>query len=280
LRIAELERERDEHEAMIKILRQELGNLLAIIHRDGGHYITDHGWQAAVKDAHEVWAQLQLGQDELTTLRERVKRVCHVETGSTGQFLLSKVDTRNHSRKTCAHYGGACLLTEPEPERASTGLPEGVSNIPPSKRKQAATADGESPAQKPPLPTCSNCGEETEREMSRTVDENNDVLWYAPTHTDGTPANAECRKVCLNCKQAIYHSVEMGRLCDRWLHSDGSKSFASTPDNPNACKRGECDHPSCEDGKITMPERVPEISSAVDCPRCKGTGSITPKGSK
>lgn len=28
-----------------------LGNLLAIIHRDGGHYIDDNGWEKAVEDA-------------------------------------------------------------------------------------------------------------------------------------------------------------------------------------------------------------------------------------
>lgn len=36
-----------------------LRNLLAIIHRDGGHYYTDHGSEKAVADAHQIWAALE-----------------------------------------------------------------------------------------------------------------------------------------------------------------------------------------------------------------------------
>lgn len=36
-----------------------LGDLLAIIHRDGGHYQAAHGTKAAVEAAHKVWADLQ-----------------------------------------------------------------------------------------------------------------------------------------------------------------------------------------------------------------------------
>ena len=33
--------------------QQRLGNLLARIHRDGGHYISEHGWDKACADADE-----------------------------------------------------------------------------------------------------------------------------------------------------------------------------------------------------------------------------------
>ena len=36
-----------------------LGDLLAIIHRDGGHYQVAHGAKAAVEAAHKIWADLQ-----------------------------------------------------------------------------------------------------------------------------------------------------------------------------------------------------------------------------
>lgn len=36
-----------------------LRNLLAIIHRDGGHYAAEHGIKKAVEDAHKVWAELR-----------------------------------------------------------------------------------------------------------------------------------------------------------------------------------------------------------------------------
>lgn len=35
-----------------------LGDLLAVIHRDGGHYQSDHGTEKAVADAHSKWADL------------------------------------------------------------------------------------------------------------------------------------------------------------------------------------------------------------------------------
>lgn len=37
--------------ARVAELEQRLGNLLARIHRDGGHYITEHGWAKAEADA-------------------------------------------------------------------------------------------------------------------------------------------------------------------------------------------------------------------------------------
>jgi|HubBroStandDraft_1064217.scaffolds.fasta_scaffold127556_2 hypothetical protein len=39
-----------------------LGNLLAIIHRDGGHYQATYGTAKAVADAHQVWAKLMDSQ--------------------------------------------------------------------------------------------------------------------------------------------------------------------------------------------------------------------------
>lgn len=42
----------------------ELRNLLAIIHRDGGHYFEEHGAAKAVADAHLIWGQLQAERDE------------------------------------------------------------------------------------------------------------------------------------------------------------------------------------------------------------------------
>lgn len=38
---------------------QQAGNVLARIHRDGGHYITQHGWEKACVDADAVVCRLQ-----------------------------------------------------------------------------------------------------------------------------------------------------------------------------------------------------------------------------
>ena len=32
-------------------MRELLGNLLAVIHRDGGHYVEEHGWEQACAEA-------------------------------------------------------------------------------------------------------------------------------------------------------------------------------------------------------------------------------------
>jgi hypothetical protein len=42
----------------IERLREQLGNLLAVIHGDGGHHTEAVGEEQSVKDAHQVWAKL------------------------------------------------------------------------------------------------------------------------------------------------------------------------------------------------------------------------------
>jgi hypothetical protein len=43
----------------IAAAEQALGNLLAVIHGDGGHYQSEHGTEKAVADAHLKWAALK-----------------------------------------------------------------------------------------------------------------------------------------------------------------------------------------------------------------------------
>jgi hypothetical protein len=50
-----------------------LGELLAVIHRDGGHYQEEKGTTKAVEDAHAVWAGLL---DERDDARAAAKRQC------------------------------------------------------------------------------------------------------------------------------------------------------------------------------------------------------------
>lgn len=39
--------------------RDEARNLLAIIHGDGGHYLDEHGWTKACKDAVKKWYEIK-----------------------------------------------------------------------------------------------------------------------------------------------------------------------------------------------------------------------------
>lgn len=52
-------------------LSKHLYNLLAIIHRDGGHYTQSHRLEKSVEDAHQVWADLQEAADKLSYIQTR-----------------------------------------------------------------------------------------------------------------------------------------------------------------------------------------------------------------
>lgn len=57
---------------VIKKENQSFGNVLAIIHRDGGHYITEHGHDKASKDAIKIVLNLRAQLDEI---KEREKQL-------------------------------------------------------------------------------------------------------------------------------------------------------------------------------------------------------------
>ena len=46
------------------------GNLLAVIHRDGGHYIQEHGWKKAGEDAEAEVLRLRSERESAETLAE------------------------------------------------------------------------------------------------------------------------------------------------------------------------------------------------------------------
>lgn len=57
---ARAEKAEDERDANAKWL----GELLAVIHRDGGHYQSQHGDEKAVDESHRIWARLITERDE------------------------------------------------------------------------------------------------------------------------------------------------------------------------------------------------------------------------
>jgi len=65
VRLEKAERERDE-------ARRELGEILAIIHRDGGHHTGKHGISKSVADAHATWADVVRERDEAHALIDKV----------------------------------------------------------------------------------------------------------------------------------------------------------------------------------------------------------------
>ena len=78
---------------------------------------------------------------ELTTLRERVKRVPHISRSGKAFWepLLETVElqsmNQNHDAGRCAAQSGACLFIEPEPEGASDVPPVGGRENPPGQEQ-------------------------------------------------------------------------------------------------------------------------------------------------
>lgn len=61
-------------------LRRQLGDLLAVIHRDGGHYQAEHGTEKAVADAHERIVELRtLLQNERYWMQAAKERIGELE---------------------------------------------------------------------------------------------------------------------------------------------------------------------------------------------------------
>lgn len=53
----------------------ELRNLLAIIHRDGGHHTSDVGLVQSVEDAHKVWGKLITERNQAIKDNEQLRAV-------------------------------------------------------------------------------------------------------------------------------------------------------------------------------------------------------------
>ena len=149
------------------------------------------GWNQEATDNEIARAE---AADELTTLRERVKRVPHISRSGVAFWepLLETVElqsmNQNHDAGRCAAHGGACLFIEPEPEGASD-----VSSSP--------QGGGIEARQKPSLPTCSNCGEALCPRKERCQNTNH-VHGTAAHHIkDGGTANDACkREWCHLCR--------------------------------------------------------------------------------
>lgn len=61
-------------------VEQQLGDLLAIIHRDGGQYQSAHGTDKAVADAHMIRAKLQRERDKAVRRRDEIAQGLERET--------------------------------------------------------------------------------------------------------------------------------------------------------------------------------------------------------
>lgn len=72
--IASMSNERDTLRADLTLVTQAHGNLLAVIHRDGGHYVDRVGWAQAAKDAQRIVIELRATLDVMASDRHSVER--------------------------------------------------------------------------------------------------------------------------------------------------------------------------------------------------------------
>lgn len=83
--------------------RTERDELLAVIHRDGGHYVGEHGVTKAVADAHATWAAVVQERDEaranIATLDAHWLAKFAAETTRASQLEAEVERLRAHWRK-------------------------------------------------------------------------------------------------------------------------------------------------------------------------------------
>jgi chromosome segregation ATPase len=71
--------------AEIARLKDRLGNLLAVIHRDGGHYLEQHGDAKAVADAASVVRQGRARFEEMEGVQAETEKYLHAAQDSLGE---------------------------------------------------------------------------------------------------------------------------------------------------------------------------------------------------
>jgi len=79
-------------------MEPKLLDLLAIIHRDGGHYTDAVGLERSVHGAHKILGQLMAAQDELETLRAQLTQAC-LDRAETGRKWSEDVNSSAHLRR-------------------------------------------------------------------------------------------------------------------------------------------------------------------------------------
>ena len=99
--------------------RAERDSLLAVIHRDGGHYIGEHGVTKAVADAHATWAAVVRERDEARAARDHFKEQLRERAGALldaraaverchNDLRMADAAMRAHARTVAERQREAC----------------------------------------------------------------------------------------------------------------------------------------------------------------------------
>lgn len=89
--LAAVTAERDEWIACHAKLFRKLGNLLAVIHRDGGHYQSEHGIDKAIEDAQRRICDTHAGLGAVDELAMLVRRLAHALKNAAPDSDLPKI---------------------------------------------------------------------------------------------------------------------------------------------------------------------------------------------
>ena len=112
-------------EAQLAAMGQQAGNVLARIHGDGGHYITQHGWEKACVDADAVVCRLQ-AQLAASEEKRKVRVVLRSESKYVGMKILNW-DTdapilANPSKYETLRPGQSLVIMEADATDAASAL--------------------------------------------------------------------------------------------------------------------------------------------------------------
>ena len=91
--------------AVDKVLR----NLMAVMHRDGGHYVAEHGLLKAIVDAEALWEHPAAELERLRVIETRARRYAEVQRSSW------RSGGQSYSAEDCDTYLGELeeVLAEP-----------------------------------------------------------------------------------------------------------------------------------------------------------------------
>lgn len=102
------------HSSRIAELEQRLGNLIARIHRDGGHYIQEHGWTKAEADADAQVVAWLAATDRIAELEEALRELLEAESAPYPSFEAASIESQAawSERKAAAHERARAALKE------------------------------------------------------------------------------------------------------------------------------------------------------------------------
>jgi hypothetical protein len=80
--------------------RAELGEILAVIHRDGGHHTGEHGISKSVADAHATWAAVVRDRDEA---RDELAKTS-ADFRDVWESRDKVIEERDRARQACNAY--------------------------------------------------------------------------------------------------------------------------------------------------------------------------------